>query len=118
MSKKDNGGVEDGNDSQEHQEEQNKKRQDLCVVISSEREMRSHEQIRIKVSQFTGICIRVKHMSPLQMNNLLTAIEVDAENFREQAAAALQAGLKPVEPEPITGMTGLPTTATVQGQTP
>ena len=88
MSKKDNG-AEDGNQSEDHADETTKKRQDLCVVITSEREMRSHEQIRIKICQFTGICIRVKHLSPLQMNNLLTAIEIDAENFREQQQALL-----------------------------
>jgi len=52
------------------------------VFISSERELRSAERIRIKASQFTGLAIRAKSFTTAQANNLCNAIEVDAEAFQ------------------------------------
>jgi hypothetical protein len=50
-----------GNDSNEEElVESVQKRQDLCVLVSSERELRNVEQIRVKISQFTGVSIKTK----------------------------------------------------------
>lgn len=52
-------------EEEENEEEgdANSRRQDLCVFISSERELRSAERIRLKASQYTGLAIRAKTLT-------------------------------------------------------
>ena len=59
-------------------------RQDLYVVFTSERDLRSVEQIRMKLSQFTGVVMRCKQITESDINNLLAAIEADAAIFQQQ----------------------------------
>ena len=53
-------------------------RQDAFVVFNNEKDLRHHEAIRIKVSLYTGIALRVKVISPGAMENLLYAIDLDS----------------------------------------
>ncbi len=62
-------------------EEQTFERQDLFCVFTNERELRNIEQIRFKISQFTGIVIRTGTVGDLTLFNLLEAIEQDASHF-------------------------------------
>ena len=55
-------------------------RQDIYVIFSNEKDLRHHESIRIKASQYTGIALRVKLITAQAMENLLIAIEADANN--------------------------------------
>lgn len=56
-------------------------RQDLYVVFTHERELRNVDQVKIKLSQFTGVVMRCKNITSAAMENLLCAIEADALNF-------------------------------------
>lgn len=62
-------------------EEQTLDRQDQFCVFTNERELRSIEQIRFKISQFTGVVIRTGTVGDLTLFNLLEAIEQDAVAF-------------------------------------
>ena len=77
MTSKENKNGNDSND--EEGSDGPTKRQDLCIVISNDRELRNPEQIRVKCSQFTGVSVKFKQLLPQQMTNVLLAIEQDAE---------------------------------------
>lgn len=65
-----------------HDEEQtNFERQDLFCVFTNERELKYIEQIKFKISQFTGIVIKTGTIGDLSLMNLLEAIEQDAHIF-------------------------------------
>ena len=53
-------------------------RQDIYVIFANEKDLRYHESIRIKASLYTGIALRVKTITPQAMENLIVAIEMDA----------------------------------------
>lgn len=53
-------------------------RQDAFVVFNNEKDLRHHEAIRIKISLYTGIALRVKVIQPATMENLLYAIDLDS----------------------------------------
>jgi len=53
-------------------------RQDAFVVFNNEKDLRHHEAIRIKVSLYTGIALRLKVIQPAAMENLLYAIDLDS----------------------------------------
>ncbi len=53
-------------------------------MFTSERDLRNVEQIRMKLSQFTGVVMRCKQITESAINNLLAAIEADAAIFQQQ----------------------------------
>lgn len=72
-----------------HDEEQtNWERQDLFYVFTNERELRNVEQIRLRISQFTGVTIKTGSVGDLSLVNLLEAIEQDAIQFLLQKKQA------------------------------
>ena len=56
-------------------------RQDAFIVLTSEKDLRHQEAIRIKASAYTGIALRVKVISPGSMENLLHAIDLDSGSY-------------------------------------
>lgn len=78
MRKKDS---DSSQEEMEHDENEVYQRQDLYVVFTHERELRNVDQVRIKISQFTGVVMRLKTITVPAMENLLAAIEADANNF-------------------------------------
>ena len=75
----------DQSDSSQEEVEQDEnevyQRQDLYVVFTNDRELRNVDQVRIKISQFTGVVMRLKVITESSMSNLLAAIEADAQTF-------------------------------------
>ena len=58
-------------------------RQDIYVIFSNEKDLRHHESIRIKASLYTGIALRVKTITAQAMENLLVAIDADANGSKQ-----------------------------------
>jgi len=50
-------------------------------VFAQEKDLRNAEQVKIKCSQCTGVCLKIKSMTDKHMETLLGAIEKDAEDF-------------------------------------
>ena len=75
------GNVSDGSGEENKAAEQ---RQDAFVVFSNEKDLRHAEAIRIKASLYTGIALRVKVISPVSMENLLYAIDLDSGNAKRR----------------------------------
>jgi hypothetical protein len=72
---------ENSNDDEPKTKPVSEKRQDLYVVFTSERELRSVDQVKLKISTFTGIVMRPKIISAQIMQTLLDAIEEDTQQF-------------------------------------
>jgi hypothetical protein len=53
------------------------------VIFTSERELRNIDQVRVKISQFTGIVMRTKTVSETTLQNLFEALEQDATIFQQ-----------------------------------
>ena len=70
-------------EAEEVKQQENVERQNLFVVFTHERELRNIDQVRMKISQFTCVCMRCKNITALAMENLLGAIEQDAANFKQ-----------------------------------
>ena len=47
-----------------------------------EKDLRHYESIRIKSSLYTGVAVKVKTLTHQAVDNLLYAIEIDAQNYR------------------------------------
>ena len=71
-------------ETEEHEQEKEPvyERQDLFVIFTSERELRNIDQVRVKISQFTGIVMRTKTVSETTLQNLFEALEQDATIFQ------------------------------------
>lgn len=54
------------------------------MVFGNEKDLRHPEAIRIKASLYTGIALRVKVISPVSMENLLYAIDLDSGNAKKK----------------------------------
>jgi len=83
-----------GSEAEEEVEQEKEpvyERQDLFVIFTSERELRNIDQVRVKISQFTGIVMRTKTVSDSTMHNLFEAIEQDAAFYQETEAKQAQA---------------------------
>ena len=50
------------------------------MVFANEKDLRHAESIRVKSQNYTGIAVRVKFITPTALDNLLTAIELDANS--------------------------------------
>jgi hypothetical protein len=55
----------------------------MFVCFTNEKDLRHYESIRIKASQYTGIALRVKTITPHAMDNVLYAIEVDSNGGKK-----------------------------------
>lgn len=75
------------------------------------------DQVKIKISQFTGVVMRLKHITPQAMENLLAAIEADAVQFQQQQQIPLMPGKPKVTSQPGE-MGGLAEKIPVAFQTP
>jgi len=57
------------------------KRQNIAILFAHEKELRNVEQVKIKLSQCTGVCLKIKSLTDKHMEALLGSIEKDAEDF-------------------------------------
>jgi hypothetical protein len=73
----------EGNDSDGSQKRDPDTRQDLFVCFTNEKDLRHYESIKIKSSLYTGIAVRVRNLVPSAMDNLLYAIELDAQDQKK-----------------------------------
>lgn len=74
----------EGNESDGSQKRDPETRQDLFVCFTNEKDLRHYESIKIISSLYTGIAVRVKNLVPSAMDNLLYAIELDAQDLRKE----------------------------------
>ena len=73
-------------EEEEHEPEKEEpvyERQDLFLIFTNERELRNIDQVRVNISQFTGIVIRTKTVSENTLHNLFEALEQDAVIFQQ-----------------------------------
>ena len=60
------------------------------MCFSSEKDLRARENIRLKAQYFTGIAVRVKHLTPTIVENVLKAVDLDHINFQQQVTRELE----------------------------
>ena len=105
-------------EAEEVKQQENVERQNLFVVFTHERELRNIDQVRMKISQFTGVCMRCKNITALAMENLLGAIEQDAANFKQMQQSMQHAPNRLRQQAAQEKMSGLDQTAPQVHQTP
>jgi hypothetical protein len=65
-------------------EEGIKKREDVFVCFTNDKDLRHYESIRVKAQYYTGIAIRTKNITPQFMENITKAIDIDNNNTRKK----------------------------------
>jgi hypothetical protein len=75
---------EDSESEEEVKEEGVKKREDVFVCFTNDKDLRHYESIRVKAQYYTGIAIRTKNITPQFMENITKAIDVDNNNVRKK----------------------------------
>ena len=65
-------------DQEQAQKTESKERQDAYVVLSLDKDVRNAETVRIKVSSYTGVAVRMKTITQAGMEAIVKGLDLDA----------------------------------------